>query len=251
MRVRSGVAFVAVMCVLVVPLAHGSRLESGGSDIASAPELPLGHQVSGGQVKDARGNYQEYWAVTTLNGDALRVVVSSTSAAGVVVCLYTPAVTDSNLSDAECHQTATINGRGLETFTFDLTTSGRWMLAIRGLIPSEPFSYAATGTVVHQASPTRTATRTVLKVKRQARLRRAVALIGSVTQGASGRIRIQIRMAGQTRWATLVTIPLTATSQFTYTTRFARLGSYTVRATYGGDAGHLPSVATAPIQITS
>jgi hypothetical protein len=125
------------------------------------------------------------------------------------------------------------------------------MLAIRGSIPSQPFSYAATGTVVHQAPPTRTATRTVLKVKRQARLRRAVALVGSVTQGATGRIRIQVRRAGQTRWTVLVTVPLTATSQFTYTTRFARLGAYTVRATYGGDAGHLPSVSTAPIRITS
>jgi hypothetical protein len=70
-------------------------------------------------------------------------------------------------------------------------------------------------------------------------------------QFESARRLYQIRTAGQTRWATLVTIPLTATSQFTYTTRFARLGSYTVRASYGGDAGHLPSVATAPIRITS
>jgi hypothetical protein len=244
-------AAVALAAVFVVSgAAQGSQSDSGGSDIASAPELPLGHQVSGGQTEDARGNYEEYWTVTTLSGDVLNLVVSSTSAAGVVVCLYAPAVTDSNLSEAECHQTETVTGQGLETFVFNLTTPGRWTFAIHGSIRSEPFNYAATGTVVRRAPATRTATKTALRVKRQARLRRAVAILGSVTPHATGRIMIQVRKeAPRTRWITLLRVPLTATSQFNYTTRFTRLGMFTVRTAYLGDSTHLPSVATASIRI--
>jgi hypothetical protein len=239
-----------LLCAIAVPVAVGKRSDSGGPNIASAPELPLGHQVTGGTTLDARGNYQEYWAVSTLNGDILHLVTSSTSAAGVVVCLYTPAVTDANLVQADCRQTESIAGQGLQTFTFTLASAGRWTLAIRGSVPSQPFSYAATGTIVHQQPPSKSATTTRLKLKRQARLRTPVLIAGSVTLGATGRVRLQARLTGQSRWTTLARPPLTASSQFGYTAHFTRVGVYRVRASYGGDAQHFPSAAEAAIRIT-
>lgn len=249
MRRTSGLVVALALCAVAVPLAAARRADSGGPDIASAPELPLGHQVTGSGAKDAHGNYQEYWAVTSVNGDVLDLIVSSTSAAGVVVCLYTPAVTDTNLPGAECRQTETIAGQGLQTFRFQLDTPGRWTLAFHGSVLSQPFSYAATGRVEHPQLVTKTATTTVLKVKRQARRRTAVTLIGSVSEGSTGRVRIQARPVARTRWTTLAALPLTATSRFSFTTRFLIVGSYVVRAAYGGDARHLPSAATARIRI--
>jgi hypothetical protein len=244
---RGLIAAVAVGALLASPAA-AQQHDTGGSTIASAPELPLGHQVSGGATMDAHGNYIEYWAVTSVNGDVLDLTVSSTSTAGVTVCLYTPAVTDANLADADCHQTALIAGQGLQTFSFDLSSPGRWTLAFRGAVLSQPFSYAATGKVEHQ-QPSKVATTTTLKVKARARRGTSVRMIGSVTTGATGQVKLQVRPFSTTRWSLLAALPLTANSQFSTTRRFARLGRYVLRAAYSGDATHFPSSATVTIRV--
>jgi hypothetical protein len=244
---RGLIAAVAVGVVLASPAA-AQQHDSGGSTIASAPELPLGHQVYGGATTDAHGNYVEYWAVTSVNGDVLDLTVSSTSSAGVTVCLYTPAVTDATLADADCHQTALIAGQGLQTFRFDLSSPGRWILAFRGALLSQPFRYAATGRVEHQ-QPSKVATTTTLRVKGRARRGTSVRMIGSVTAGATGQVKLQIRPFSTTRWSTITALPLTANSQFSTTRRFARLGRYALRAAYSGDATHFPSSATVTIRV--
>lgn len=231
-----------------VDAATGSQ-PAGGPNIATAPELPLGQSISGGSVKDDRGNYQDYWRVTARSGDVLTLDIASQSSNGVTACLYTPAVTDSSLDDADCHASGAVQGVGSGTLTFNLSSGGRWTLALRGATAqAQPFAYTLTAGVAFSGI-TKQATATTVRAVRRARVGAPVLVVGSVNPFSTGRVKLQVRAPGVAAWHSLAMIPLSADSQFSYRTRFRRTGTYRLRATYQGDATHRASTGLATIVI--
>jgi hypothetical protein len=229
--------------------ATAGSASAGGPSIAAAPELARGQSISGGSSKDGLGNYQEYWRVTAKSGDVLTLALSSQSSNGVFACLYTPAVTDSNLSDAECRASGAVQGAGSQTLTFNLSADGRWTLALRGATnQAQPFPYALTASIA-STGVTKQPTTTTLRAVRRARIGARVLLLGSVKPFSSGRVKLRAKAPGTTAWRLLATVPLTADSQFSYPTRFRRVGTYRLRATYAGDATHLASTGSTTILI--
>jgi hypothetical protein len=244
----SGLFALGLAIATIAPAAQGSAA-AGGADIGSAPELPLGQTVSGGAAKDARGNYQEYWRVTASAGDALTLAVTSQSANGVSVCLYSPVVTDASLNEADCHSSGVVAGQASGTVTLDLNAAGRWTVALHGTDLARPFAYTATATIAHGAV-TRSPTRTVVTAKRRAHVGASVAVVGYVKPFVTGSVRVQERRAPAKAWKTLSRRALTANGTFSYSIRFARTGTYTIRVVFGGDATHLPSAAAIVVRVT-
>src|SRR5437588_11339367 len=95
--------FVLIGSVLgTIPGLAAATLKDGGSDVASAPEIPLGQQVDGGGTAPASGGYHEFWRVTLKRADHLRLEYGTTNRGAVQISLYAPAVTDYTLPRRIC-----------------------------------------------------------------------------------------------------------------------------------------------------
>ena len=95
--------------------------------ISSAPELPLGERITSGVTG------LDYWRVTIVPGDTLRIDYESLNDATVGLCLLMPAVTDFTISDTNCtdqKDTDFVRGRSKRQTLHTLAVPGRYSFIV-------------------------------------------------------------------------------------------------------------------------
>jgi IPT/TIG domain len=112
---------VLVCCVLALPAV--ARATSGGSTIATAPQLPIGTTFVGGAVAK-----HEFWRVTLAAGDTLTIDYQPANGGEVDLDVFKPSVTDFTLGSASSVVSAWTTGKSV--FTWTATGQGSWILEV-------------------------------------------------------------------------------------------------------------------------
>lgn len=217
-------------------VAHRS---GGGSDILSAPQLPIGQNVVGGGTSGSYGSYAEFWRITAVASDALTVDFGSTNGQGVHLCILAPRVTDYTLDTSSCNTAS--DTRSKSELRFTLPSAGTWTLKVQsdgdgndsdGRAPT--LAYQLTGYVRHYTHTTISAPMVVKKRSR-------VTYNGTVSGATGGQVKLQSRSLAHPAWKTFALAAIRANGAFTYKTRVAEPGTYRIKAVYPGDTSHLAS----------
>ena len=217
--------------------AAGFAYASGGTDIASAPELPAGKRVAGGgdpgRDLDTTQYWREFWRITLRGEDRLTVDYGSTNGPlSASLCLLAPGVTDSTFADKPC---VTGDGRDQTNTTaqrrYIVPEPGRYTLVISSE-PRSPLAYVLTAHVLHH-------TTTKLNAPRTVHARSRVTFTGKVSGADSGRVELQLLVKGG--WVKLASVPVRKNGTFTVRTASGAPGTYRLRALYSGNASHLRS----------
>ena len=225
----------------------GAAPLNGGTDIASAPELPIGQEVSGGGTSDAE--YTEFWRILLRAADHVRLDYASTNGTQVIIGVLPPSVTDYNYTgNLDAMALPFVNGgadRGTTTKDeglFVAPRSGDYTIALQVPGPNDVLAYTLTGYVRHYTHTTITAPPLVRK-------RAAVVYRGTVAGASSGKIELQSRSLTHSVWKTFALATIDANGSFRYRTRVAGTGTYRIRAVYPGDSSHLPSMAIVSFKV--
>src|SRR5438874_2583891 len=116
-----------VLTAIVGTLAGGmtaASRASGGSSIASAPELPIGSTVPGGTSS------KEFWRVTLAAGDQLTIDYQSVNGGCAQPFVYRPDVTDYTLNSASYVALGDTSCSQPREFTWTATGQGHWTLKV-------------------------------------------------------------------------------------------------------------------------
>ena len=113
---------VVVLAFVALCLPAVARAESGGTTIASAPELPIGTTFVSGV------NRHEFWRVTLNAGDKLTIDYQPLNGGWVELRLYRPDVTDFTLGNASPVAYGSTSSR--TKFVWTATGRGSWILKI-------------------------------------------------------------------------------------------------------------------------
>jgi hypothetical protein len=159
---------VVVLCVMVafaasVLVASAAHAGSGGSSIASAPQLPIGTKVVGG---DNRGDYGEFWRIPLKAGDRLTIDFGSINGCYTYLYVYAPNVTDNSLRNADSVVSDSTSAKGELTWTAN--GSGSWIIRVGSCgyemtarVKRGAFASAAGGDSIATAPPLRVGARIV------------------------------------------------------------------------------------------
>jgi hypothetical protein len=213
---------------------------SGGTSIASAPELPLGKQLSSSVSR------LDFWRITILAGDSLRITYKPVATDWVALCLMAPEVTDAGLSGANCLELHLAERE--REYLRDFTSPGRYTLILarrsQGCVNeylssvqatcSDPASYEMSAFVVHRT------TTSVSPVPRPVKRGAVVTVRGQVKGATVGNVTLQQRVGS--RWTSKGRVPL-RTGRFTAKVRATKTGTFRYRLFYAGDSSHRPSSA--------
>jgi hypothetical protein len=225
-----------VTCGLVTVSALA---DGGGTSIATAPNLPIGQQVSGGGTAAARGHdFADYWRVTFRRADQFRLDYGSTNGNNVGVCLYDPSVTDYTLSNANCFDVDETNGK--HEFRYTAPSPGRYTLQVWNYGGGTDLAYAMTGYIQHYTHATLTGPSI-------ARAHTRIALAGKIAGLSSGKVAIQTNTSG--RWKTQALLPVRSDGSFRLTTRVGAAGTFRARVVFYGDADDLPTSAGLSLRV--
>jgi len=213
----------------------------GGTSIANAPELPLGKTVSG-----ARSGL-DYWRLTIVSGDTLRVDYEPVATQLIGLCLMAPSVTDFTANDAQCVDGKVTDQSDRKRQTVhELTLPGRYSLIVGfggGVCVhifygvdtkcSRAMAYNLTAYVVHRT------TTTLLAVPKVVNRGTLVSVRGQVQGVKLGKVVLQERVAK--RWVNRQLAKLTVSGRFTIKLQAATPGTFRYVVRYPGDASHKAS----------
>jgi hypothetical protein len=220
----------------------GLARANGGDTVASAPEAPLGVEVS--IDREAGSTAVDYWRVTLARNDLLTVDFRKTSQEfgyTLVAAVWDLGTSDFGIGQDE-GPVAERSTRTKGKLTFRAGQSGRWLLSFYNgcfLCVELPLRSAFTAHV-------RYFTRVVLTGPSIARPGQALSLRGKVIGRAvaGGKVFLQVGTGPRAQR------PVAANGSFSYATRAGAPGVYRVRAFYGGDARHQASSATVRLRVT-
>jgi hypothetical protein len=105
--------------------------DPGGADIASAPILPIGQQITGGRQSQQGETSQDYWRVMLKAGDRLTIDYSGFDGDhSVNLCLLAPSVTDYTLNSANCLANDSVGVGGKDEFSYLTPLAGAFILDV-------------------------------------------------------------------------------------------------------------------------
>lgn len=232
------VSVAAALAWALVVVAQ-SALADGGSNIASAPELPLGQQVQGGTTDGCK--QEEFWRITLLRGDRVTLDYGSLNGETIVLAIYSPSTTDYTFDgDSPIGSLANSGTARKAELRYVAPAPGRYVLVFRTAACGVAMAYEMTGYVRHLTNATLTAPPV-------ARAHSRLTLKGRISGLNAGKVAIQAR--NTTRWKTLTLMAVKRNGSFVYKARVGAPGTYRFRAVYYGDASHLPSRAVVSIKV--
>jgi hypothetical protein len=199
---------------------------SGATSIAAAPQLPLQATIVSGA---GAGPYGEFWRVSMKAGDVLTIEYATVNSESVEVSVFKPDVTDNTFGDSNAafSQSTSSSARA----TWRAPSTGAWLVRVDCECSSLGYAIGIkvqTPTTLSVRAPSATTAS------------RAFTVSGVVSRGASGNVTLTFTAPG--RRAVKVTAAIGGSGSFSASVKLPR-GSYTVRATYGGDDSHLGSTA--------
>lgn len=249
-RSRLLAAFIAAIASFVMAAlftAPGARAHSlnGGTSIASAPPLPLGHLVTSGWSEsnyvDNTSWYGEFWRLNLGIGDKFIMdwsQLSKTSGCGpgIYLYIYDPSVTDYTISQSQPVEYLSSNGSTKYEFKWVAPTAGKWTLLFNSACaPQEGYSVTAN---VQRFTAT-----SIAPVRRHVRSGARVTVKGAVSGVSSGNVRVSV--SGPRNVRPLQKLVPVAHGSFSSKLRLRHKGKYRIRVNYLGDATHRPSRAKA------
>jgi Tol biopolymer transport system component len=218
---------------------------SGGASIATAPELSLRQQHTA-----SRSGGPDYWRLRLGAGDELSIRYRATAGGAVRLCLLAPMVADDSADNAICEAWSVLPNSGTGELHAVAPFSGRWTLTVDACTscggvfhPHDrpDVAYALTALV-------RRATYVIVHAPHSVRVGALLTCAGRIAGASAGRIELEQRTAAG--WVRIATGPIRSDGRFTLRTRFATPARRrSIRVSYRGDAGHLPSAATFAIGI--
>ena len=229
----------------LAPISAAVALAGGGTNISSAPELPVATQVGGGgaitgsQKAGSCSGYAEFWRLSLAHGDHLSLAYGSKNGLPVKIVLLAPSVSDSNVN-----QVAPLEAG--ETFYKDSLTlvaahAGRYTVMLFTSYLCQPkLAYTITADVQHTTHATLTGPAV-------AHVHASISLAGRVAGLSSGNVALQSNT--KAGWKTLKTTAVQKNGSFAFTTQFDTPGVHTVRAVYAGDSSHLASKAVVSFKV--
>jgi hypothetical protein len=230
----------ATAAILVGLVISGVARADGGDSIATAPELPLGQEVQGGNPGNGCRD-GEFWRIKLARGDHAKLDFSSLNGATVVLNLYAPSVTDFTFSGDGGEITGAGTGsRGKGELLYTAPARGRYTIFFRTASCGPQLAYTLIGHVQHY-------TATTLTAPAVARAHSRVVLKGKVSGLSSGKVAIQAVI--KKRWKTLGLVAVKSNGSFSFAPRVGSAGTYRVRVVFFGDATHLPSKAGRVIKV--
>jgi hypothetical protein len=221
----------------LVAAGAGAAVRGGGADIASAPELPLGQQVQGGAPHSCSPLRREFWRLTLLRGDHVRLDLGSLNGHTVYVIIYAPDITDYTLNGAT--QLASVSTTTKNELTYIAPAPGRYTLLVGVGDCSYDLAYILTGYIQHYTSTSVTTPPLVETGK-------PFTVSGAVSGATSGNIEIRFTTAGQPTVSGTASITNSGAFQLKQTLNAG--GQYKVQAIYHGDGNHLQSAASTQLR---
>jgi hypothetical protein len=139
-----------------VAVASARIAGSGGSDIASAPNLPYGQTINSGVVFDPNSDTValEYWKLPLATADKLTIDWGSTNGLDTRLCLFAPSVTDYTRDNTDCLVSDETSGKS--EMTFVAPTAGSYILNVLGYCCGDAPSLAYVITAIDKHALTAT-----------------------------------------------------------------------------------------------
>lgn len=239
-----GFRVAAAVCVCGLIVAAAAHAD-GGTSIATSPELPNGQQVAAAVAR------LDYWRVTIVPGDTLRinyepVGMSALPDPRVALCLMAPNVTDFTVGDARCVDPKSTNYSDRKRQTaYEFTLPGRYSLVVGSYACNvyygppntkcdRPLGYELTAFVVHRTKTT------LLRAAKLVNRGSIVSIRGAVNGLANGKVLLQQRSGG---WSNKRIVNVSA-GRFAIRLRVTTTGEFRYRVLFRGDATHKPSSAS-------
>lgn len=228
---RRGLFVLAVVAALSIA---GAALAGGGTTIATAPDLPVGQQVTGGgsPTDDPYCVYREFWRIALTRGDQLKVDFGTLNGYTVIVYVYSPSTTDYNFNEGNSLASAGTNDKG--ELKYVAAGSGRYLLYLRTASCDVDLAYELTAYVRHY-------THAILSGPSIVRKGSRIRLRGQITGASAGRAAMQVLK--HRHWRNLGLVSIGAGGKFSYATRARKPGLERLRVVYYGDNSHLPTRA--------
>ena len=218
---------------------------SGGASIAAAPELPVGQQHAAN-----RSGGPDYWRATLRRGDEVLVRFAASGTGSVRLCLLPPTITDAGSDNAICTDSGTASAGGTRVVGLIASSSGRWTLAFDACGSCDLVFHPHDWTEVSYAVTllVRRYTQVTVQAPTRVRAGASFACAGRVAGASGGRIQMELRAGSG--WVRIATGPIRSDGGFTLRTRVAGPARRTsIRLSYRGDAGHLPSETTFALRV--
>jgi hypothetical protein len=137
------------MVALVLPAIGLAR---GGKDVASAPELPLARQVSGGgkivgsQSSGSCSGYAEFWRLAVVKGDSVKLAYGTTDGLPVKIEVLDPSINDKNFTESGVVAYSSTYYKDVVLFVAQ--KSGRYTVVMFTNYPCQPrLAYTLTATI--------------------------------------------------------------------------------------------------------
>jgi hypothetical protein len=212
----------------------------GGSSIANAPELPIGQQVQGGTTDGCKN--EEFWRLTLLRGDHVRLDYGSLNGETIVLAIYAPSTTDYTFDgDSPIGSLASSGTSRKAELRYIAPAPGRYVLLFRTAeCGGVAMAYEMTGYVRHLTHAT-------LGGPTVARAHSRIKLHGTVKGLASGKVVTQSLV--HRRWKTISLVSVAANGSFAFTARVGAPGVQRFRAVFYGDPTHLPTRAPYSVRV--
>jgi hypothetical protein len=225
--------------------AFGGVARAGGGDsIATAPEAPLGRELTGD--RELGTSSVDYWRVTLARGDVLAVDFRKTSPDlpnTLFLGIFDPFVSDFGVG--EDVPPAVERGTTTKTrATLRAPAAGRWTLAFyNGCFTciEMPLRYAFVARV-------RRVTRVILNAPRHARSGEVLIFRGRVIGRDLAGARVVLQERRDRTWVTIARRQIGTQGSFSYARRVVFVAVYRLRALYPGDETHQPSSATTSVR---
>ena len=130
----------------------GAALAKGGGDVASAPLLPVGKQVSGGgkikgsQASGSCSGYGEFWRLAAAKGDRVNLAYGTANGLPVKIVVMDPSVNDRNFNVTPA--VAANLTYDSDSLAFVAKKSGRYTVVLYTSYPCQPkLAYTLTATL--------------------------------------------------------------------------------------------------------
>ena len=218
---------------------------SGGASIAAAPELPVGQQHAAN-----RSGGPDYWRATLRRGDEVLVRFGASGTGSVRLCLLPPTITDVSPDNAICAESETVSAGGTRVVGLIASSSGRWTLAFDACGSCDLVFHPHDWTEVSYAVTLLVRRYTQVTVHAPTSVRAGASFVcaGRVAGASGGRIHMELRDGSG--WVRIATGPIRSDGGFTVRTRVAGPARRTsIRLSYRGDAGHLPSETAVALRV--
>jgi hypothetical protein len=232
---RLAAALAALGCIGV--LFAAAAFAGGGLTIASAPTLRIGENVTGGG--DDGGHASEWWKVPLAPADRLTVNWGDLSENPACASLWSPRVTDYNVSSS--NQLVGNTTYGKSQIVYRAPSAGVYRLHVSGC-GDTPWSYEMTAHVQHYTS-------TTLVAPREVRAGSTAVYRGRVTGvGVAGRTtKLQLKAGGG--WRDIATAAVGGNGVYAARAVLSQPGSAKIRALFPGSTAFRPSSATATVRV--